>query len=286
MTLKQILLAAGLILVLVSLACLGGGALSVATPTSPPPATSTPTPVSGLPQPDGLESVRVAAVVDGDTIELVDGRQVRYIGINTPERDQPFYAEATAINRQLVAEQTVQLEFDVETFDQYGRTLAYVWVNGVMANLEIVSRGFANAYTIPPNVRYEAEFRQAERAARQAERGLWAGSDVALKIMHIQADAPGSDNDNPNGEWIEIANQGDVPVQLQGYSLKDEANHIYTFGLFSVEPGKTFRIYSGQGQDSPTELYWGLNGESIWNNGSDAAFLRDAEGNLIDTYSY
>jgi micrococcal nuclease len=286
MTLKQILLAAGLILVLVSLACIGGGALPVATPTSPPPATSTPTPVSGLPQPDGLESVRVAAVVDGDTIELVDGRQVRYIGINTPERDQPFYAEATAINRQLVAEQTVQLEFDVETFDQYGRTLAYVWVNGVMANLEIVSRGFANAYTIPPNVRYEAEFRQAERAARQAERGLWAGSDVALKIMHIQADAPGSDNDNPNGEWIEIANQGDVPVQLQGYSLKDEANHIYTFGLFSVEPGKTFRIYSGQGQDSPTELYWGLNGESIWNNGSDAAFLRDAEGNLIDTYSY
>lgn len=83
--------------------------------------------------------------VDGDTIELTDGRRVRYIGINTPERDQPYYEEATEANRQLVGNKEVQLEFDVETFDKYGRTLAYVWVDGVMANLEIVHRGFANA---------------------------------------------------------------------------------------------------------------------------------------------
>lgn len=283
---KQILLTSGLILLLVSLACLGGGALPTAIPTSPPPATATLTPVAGLPQPGGLENATVAKVVDGDTIELTDGRRVRYIGINTPERDQPFYAEATAANRQLVEGRAVQLEFDVETFDQYGRSLAYVWVAGVMANLEIVNRGFANAYTVPPNVHYEAEFRQAERVAREAGRGLWAGSDVALKIVHIEADAPGSDKDNPNGEWIEIANQGDQPVQMEGYSLKDEANHIYTFGLFSVQPGQSFRLYSGPGPNNAVELHWGLVGESVWNNDSDTAFLRDAAGNLVDSYAY
>ena len=194
--------------------------------------------------------------------------------------------EATEVNRQLVEGKKVQLEFDVDTFDQYGRNLAYIWVNGVMANLEIVRQGYANVFTVPPNVRYDAEFRQAEREAREAERGLWTGSPVALKIVQIKADAPGSDIENPNGEWIEIGNQGNQPLQMQGYTLKDEANHIYTFGNFTVGVGASFRLFSGQGQNSPTELYWGLSGESVWNNDSDAAFLRDAAGNLVDTYAY
>jgi micrococcal nuclease len=144
----------------------------------------------------------------------------------------------------------------------------------------------ANAFTVPPNVKYEAEFRQAERAAREAERGLWAGSDVSLKIIDLNADAPGSDKENPNGEWVEIANQGNQPVQMQGYTLKDEANHIYTFGDFELGPGAQIRLYSGQGQDTADELYWGFSGESVWNNGGDAAFLRDEQGALVDVYAY
>ena len=228
----------------------------------------------------------MAKVVDGDTIELTDGRRVRYIGINTPERDQPYYEEATAANRQLVDGKDVQLEFDQDTFDQYGRSLAYVWVDGQMVNFTMLNQGFANAFTVPPNVKYEAEFRQAEREAREAGRGLWAGSEVKLKIVHIEADAPGSDRDNPNGEWVEIANQGSEPVLMRGYTLKDEANHIYTFGAFEVRPGSSFRLYSGRGQDGPRELYWGLAGESVWNNDADTAFLRDDAGALVDVFAY
>jgi micrococcal nuclease len=155
-----------------------------------------------------------------------------------------------------------------------------------MINLEIVRRGFANTYTVPPNVRYEEVFRQAEREARENERGLWAGSDVSLKIVHIEANAPGDDRENPNGEWIEITNRGLAPVQMHGYTLKDEANNIYTFGDFNVTAGAGFRIYSGQGRDTVGELYWGLAGESVWNNGGDTAFLRDAQGALVDVYTY
>jgi micrococcal nuclease len=296
MTLNRRLIAIALSIWLVSLACSGVETSPPADTATPPPAPPTATPISapptatpnssGLPQPDGLETVTVAVVVDGDTVELTTGRRVRYIGINTPERDQPYYNEAAALNRQLVEGKNVQLEFDLETFDQYGRSLAYVWVEGVMVNLEIVRQGYANSFTVPPNVRYENEFRQAEREAREAGRGLWAGSDVTLKIIQIQADAPGSDSENPNGEWIEIANQGNAPVQLQGFTLKDEANHIYTFGDFTVAAGVAFRLYSGQGENSANALYWGLTGESIWNNNGDAAYLRDTAGALVDTFAY
>lgn len=287
MPLKHRFLTLSVIFLLISLACSGTPDTSEPSPI-PLPATQAPTlpPGNGPAQPGGLETAAVAAVVDGDTIELTDGRRLRYIGINTPERDQPYYKEATETNRQLVEGKEVQLEFDVETFDQYGRTLAYVWVDGVMANWEIVNRGFANAFTVPPNVRYEEQLRQAEQEARQAERGLWAGSPVTLKIIQIEADAPGNDSQNPNGEWIEIANQGNEPVRMRGYTLKDEANHIYTFGDFSLSPQTAFRLYSGQGQDSSTALYWGFSGESVWNNDSDTAFLRDEQGALIDTFAY
>lgn len=272
-------------------------------PTPPPEASTTPLPELSPTQPaeevelppsdpgpdqpdDNLDAATVARVVDGDTIELTDGRRVRYIGINTPERGQPYYTEASEANRQLVDGRQVQLEFDQDTFDQYGRTLAYIWVDGVMANREIVARGYANTFTVPPNVKYDEAFRQAERDAREAGRGLWAGSSAPLKITDLQADAPGSDRDNPNGEWVEIANQGGEPVNLAGYTLKDEANHIYTFGNFNVNSGVAFRLHSGQGQNTDTELYWGLVGESVWNNDSDAAFLRDQDGALVDMYAY
>ena len=272
-------------------------------PTPPPEASATPLPELSPTQPaeevepppsdpgpdqpdDNLDAATVARVVDGDTIELTDGRRVRYIGINTPERGQPYYTEASEANRQLVDGRQVQLEFDQDTFDQYGRTLAYIWVDGVMANREIVARGYANTFTVPPNVKYDEAFRQAERDAREAGRGLWAGSSAPLKITDLQADAPGSDRDNPNGEWVEITNQGSEPVNLAGYTLKDEANHIYTFGNFNVNSGVAFRLHSGQGQNTDTELYWGLVGESVWNNDSDAAFLRDQDGALVDMYAY
>ena len=168
---------------IVVLACSDANPSPTNPPTPPPqPVTVTPGPGGGIPQPEDLETVTVAEIIDGDTIELTDGRRVRYIGMNTPERDQPYYEQATKTNRQLVGAKEVQLEFDVETFDRYGRTLAYVWVEGVMVNLEIISQGFANAFTIPPNVRYEEQFRQAEREAREAGRGLWARSPVARAV--------------------------------------------------------------------------------------------------------
>lgn len=259
----------------------------------PLPTTSTPVPTptmevahSPVPTSTQGEWATVVRVVDGDTVELEDGHKVRYVGINTPEEGQSFYGEAKEANRQLVEGKQVLLEFDVTPYDMYGRWLAYLFVEGRFVNYELLRRGFANVYTVPPNVKYDGLFRQAEGQAREEEAGLWASVEVGVKITHIEADAPGNDNDNPNGEWIEITNQGTSPVDLTGYTLKDEANHIYTFGPFRLVAGARVRLRSGQGQDSEEELYWGFVGQSVWNNGGDTAYLRDPQGNLVDVYAY
>lgn len=234
----------------------------------------------------------VKYVIDGDTIVLESGEKVRYLGINAPEKGRPFSTEATEQNKRLVAGKEVGLELDVQTKDQYGRTLAYVWLGETMVNLELVRQGFANVYTVPPNVKYKDEFLAAEREAREAERGLWekgealGTSKTAVKIVNINADAPGNDNNNKNGEWVEIKNQGSTTVNMNGWTLKDEANHIYTFQNFSLPPNTSVFLYSGTGTDTATKLYWHSKKYAIWNNTGDTAFLRDASGNLVDSYPY
>ena len=127
-------------------------------------------------QPKG--SLRVAKVVDGDTVVLSDGRTVRYIGIDTPEKGQPFYDVATNFNRRLVKGKEVELEFDIQRYDRYGRLLAYVFVKDgkgkrIFVNAELVKNGYATVYTVPPNVKYTDLFVKLQEEARKKGLGLW-----------------------------------------------------------------------------------------------------------------
>ncbi len=127
-----------------------------------------------VPEPAGLRRVRVASVVDGDTIALEGGEKVRYIGINTPERGEPLYEEATALNRALVGGKEVGIVGDAEARDQYGRSLAYVFVGGRFVNGEIVRFGFAYTYRWEPNTKHAAALLAFQKAARTERRGLFA----------------------------------------------------------------------------------------------------------------
>lgn len=238
------------------------------------------------PTPSEGEQVTIVQVVDGDTVALEDGRRVRYLGINTPERDQPFYEEAREANRRLVEGKSVWLVLDIQPTDRYGRILAYVWAGNRLVNLELVQQGFANAYTQPPNVRYSEQIIAAERKAREAEVGLWAKAGIPVKIQHIHYDAPGPDNEDPNGEWVEIINTGTRTVDLTNFTLKDQANHIYTFPSVDLQPEQLLKLFSGQGRDNIDSLYWGLSNDAVWNNGGDTGYLRDPQGRLVDSYQY
>lgn len=128
-----------------------------------------------------VEKAIVARIVDGDTLELSDGRKLRYIGIDTPETKHPrlgvecFGKEAAARNGELVLNREVGLEKDVSEVDRYGRLLRYVWLDGRMVNEQLVAEGFAQAVSFPPDIKYQDQLRVAEAQARDSKIGLWSG---------------------------------------------------------------------------------------------------------------
>ncbi len=133
--------------------------------------------------PAGSFAQVVERVVDGDTLIVRDVGRVRLIGVDTPESVHPnrpvefFGREASAFTKRLVAGKRVRLEYDQRRTDRYGRTLAYVHLpDGTFVNAEIIRRGYGHAYTRFP-FKHLDRFRQLEREARRAGRGLW-GSDA------------------------------------------------------------------------------------------------------------
>ncbi len=76
---------------------------------------------------------------------------------------------------------------------------------------------------------------------------------------------------------------------MTGWTVKDEANHIYTFPDFNLAGDATVTLYTGAGIDTTAELYWDSSGyrcNAIWNNDGDTLYLRDISGNLVISYSY
>jgi micrococcal nuclease len=129
----------------------------------------------------GPSSGTVARVIDGDTIELATGERVRYLLIDTPESTtevECFGPEAKTFNAELVEGKDVELAYDVECEDTYGRLLAYVTVGDREVNTLLLERGYACELYIPPNgADRAAEFHDVEAAARAAGRGLWAACE-------------------------------------------------------------------------------------------------------------
>lgn len=117
---------------------------------------------------------QVEYVIDGDTIDVVINGQsyrVRYIGVNTPELDEPCYDDATNANLSLVGGETVQLVKDVSDTDRYGRLLRYVYVGDLFVNAELVTEGWAEAVRYEPDTAYLDIFYELEDEARAAGLG-------------------------------------------------------------------------------------------------------------------
>lgn len=134
---------------------------------------------------DHAERETVKRIVDGDTFELGNGDKVRLIGVNTPEthgKVQYYGKEASSYTEKQLLGRSVVLYPDVSDKDKYGRLLRYVFVAGedVMFNERLVTEGYAQVMTVPPNVAFADSFVKLQREARERGAGLWkkeAGND-------------------------------------------------------------------------------------------------------------
>ena len=128
---------------------------------------------------------RIHRVVDGDTFWLINAKgqkeKIRFIGIDAPEAKnygkkvkQYYGKESTNFLTNYLKGKKVRLEYDVQKYDQYGRTLAYVYLeDGTFLNEYLIKNGYAKVVTFPPNVKYHRQFVIAERYARQHQLGMW-----------------------------------------------------------------------------------------------------------------
>jgi micrococcal nuclease len=127
----------------------------------------------------------VLRVVDGDTIWVSQpDEKIRLIGIDAPEtrntgkKQVGYYGkEASDYLKARLKGKKVRLEYDVQRYDIYRRTLAYVYLeDGTMINAELVRLGYATVMTVAPNVKYADKFILLQQEARKKKRGLWAVS--------------------------------------------------------------------------------------------------------------
>lgn len=265
-------------------------------PTTTAPTASTST---TLAQPPGTDRVTLASVTDGDTVrvQFVDNtiEKVRLIGINTPESGECFADEATSAITSLLTGQTFTMTSDTSDRDQFGRLLRYLWLDdGTFVNESLVLNGFALARDYPPDSDFSERLTAAEEAASIDGLGIWSpdacgpASEALIEITNIRFDAPGDDNDNLNGEWVDIKNHDTSATTMTAWVLKDEsAVHRYTFPSgYTLRAGSTVRVFTGCGTNTSSNLYWCNGRGAVWNNSGDTGFLLDPNGNLVDQYRY
>jgi hypothetical protein len=136
----------------------------------------------------------------------------------------------------LVAGGPIRLESDVSDRDQFGRLLRYVYAGEVFVNEALVREGLAIARRYEPDTAQATVLEAAQAAAEADGVGMWApdacgaAATGTIEIGHIRYDADGNDNFNLNDEWVEFVNPGSIPLDLTGWSIKDEsASHRYYF---------------------------------------------------------
>lgn len=129
---------------------------------------------------------QVDTFVDGDTFWVLNkDRQrlkVRLIGLDAPEvktvfnkKKHPFgIVSKTYLDSLLTKNPYIKLTFDVDSLDQYGRTLAYAHFNdGTFLNEHLIKNGYATVMTISPNIKYEDLFYEGQQYARENKLGIW-----------------------------------------------------------------------------------------------------------------
>jgi micrococcal nuclease len=147
-------------------------------------------PALDIPAPPSPALYAVVRVLDGDTIDVKSSTgaisRVRFIGVDTPETKDPrkpvqcFGKAASDHTKKTLLGATIRLEADPldSNKDKYDRLLRYVYTaDGQLYNQTLIEDGYGFAYVVFPYARLE-QFRAAERDARLAGRGLWAGCGV------------------------------------------------------------------------------------------------------------
>ncbi|MFH1307589.1 MAG: thermonuclease family protein [archaeon] len=228
---------------------------------------------NGFQDKDNFELANITRIIDGDTIETSMG-DIRLLDINTPEKGKAGYEEAKDFLAYLEGS---EVELYGSEDDKYERKLRYVFYEGKLVNEEIAGNGLGTLYYYD-KTKYTSEIERAEKRAREMEVGLWEKSSdecgSCIKLEEIE--------NNPEGEceaeaeYIKLKNSCNFDCNLQGWEIKDDANHFYKLTQI-ISSGNELVIRS-------SKIIKGCGG--VWNDDRDSLYLRDESGKLVLFYRY
>lgn len=130
-------------------------------------------------------NVSLAKCVDGDTARLyIEGKEtvVRFLAIDTPEtvkqgtEEHPFGKEASSYTCEaLTNANEIKLEFENSNEkDKYDRTLAWVWVDGLLLQQSLVAEGFAEVKYLYGEYKYTEQIQAIQTQAKLDKKGIWS----------------------------------------------------------------------------------------------------------------
>jgi endonuclease YncB( thermonuclease family) len=222
----------------------------------------------------------VVDVVDGDTIKVrMDGQifTVRYIGIDTPEStiEKEFFGkEASQKNFEFVNGREVVMYRDKSETDRYDRLLRFVFVGDTFVNFELVNQGFANAKEYKPDTACSDYFSQGEANAMRLGLGFWAAQAFQPTQPAMVGSAVVIVGVNKVDEYVDIANDSVVAIDLTGWALVSERGDQRCKLTGTIASGQTLRIWARSGPGYSCNF-----SENIWNNSElDPAVLYNAQG--------
>src|SRR3989344_5625054 len=192
------------------------------------------------------ETAQIARVIDGDTLKLSDGRTVRLLNINSPEKGTRG-ANLSAEFLRSFENKTIELE--ITGTDKYKRNLARIYTPNYI-NLEIVEKGLASKFLVQESEL--KKFSKAEESAIKNSLGIWEKSGYSGCF----------------GTFID--------------KINEESRKIYTFKNLTIG---MITLHSGSGSDNSTDIFWNSRGD-IWNNDRDSSYLFDSGGGIAQYESY
>ena len=209
------------------------------------------------------EQVTIERVIDGDTLTTTDGRTIRLVNINAPEKNSPLAQAATTFMKQYEGK---EVELEVLGTDKYHRLLGRIY-GAEYLNLALVQQGLASIFLVQEDEL--TTFAQAEKRAVEEGRRIW---QHAPEYGCITLDI------NPEKEYVTITctcYQG----SMKDWYLKDESRKTYKFTGACIHT----TLWS-ESAEKAGDLSWGVG--NVWNNDRDTAYLFSEKNELVARVSY
>ena len=146
-----------------------------------------------------------------------NGKKVRFVGVNTPERGVEGYIASKNFVQKLCLNKEVGLDIDDSKHnDKYGRTLAVVIVDGKNLNEMLLKEGLAEIMYMPPSEFYPYD---------------WANGDTHVANTHSSSSSSSSSDTSSSsgsGSYVGNANSGKFHVASCGsVSKMSEKNKVF-----------------------------------------------------------